>query len=97
MLTRIQSGQRVCRTCLREIRAISARQWATPEDVRWLRARGFDVSDDLPQAECERLQMVDLLRSHGLSIGLDASCNDVKRLAKWLGLHPRPSRQRQAA
>ena len=97
ILTRIQSGQLVCRTCLREIRTPPAGQLARLEDIRQLRTRGFEISDDLTQGECERLQMVDLLRSHGLSISLDISCKDVKRLTKWLGLRSRRSQAHMVA
>ena len=97
ILTRIESGQLVCRTCLREIRAPSPTQSAKLEDIRQLRAGGFDVSDDLTQEECERLQMVDLLRSNGLSISLDAPCKDVKQLVRWLDLRSRLGQMRTVA
>jgi hypothetical protein len=97
VLTQIESGQLVCRTCLREIRTSPTGQMAKLDDIQQLRNRGFDVHDDLTQEECERLQKLDQLRSQGLSIVLDTPYKDVERLCKWLHLPSRAIKPHLAA
>lgn len=60
-LTRIASGQLICRTCLREIRP--PRKYLATESALWyLRKRGFNVPDDLSREESNRLLLLNAAR-----------------------------------
>jgi len=55
LVTRIESGQWVCRFCMREFRPPRAKNLATLEQIAQLRAVGLDVSDNLTKREYQKL------------------------------------------
>ncbi len=52
------------------------------EKVRELRAKGYDVSEDLTKIECQRLELIDTLRAAGMAVPLDVTFPDLERLTK---------------
>jgi hypothetical protein len=83
LLTKIESGQLVCVTCLREIRGPRrAKDLATPEQIAHLREQGFDVQDDLPKMEHRRLTVMITLRDRGVPFNSSATSDDLEELQR---------------
>lgn len=64
-LTTIDSGQGLCRNCLREFRPPRDKNQASLKEIAYLRETGFDVADNLSKQECKRLMLVDKFRRSG--------------------------------
>jgi hypothetical protein len=80
VLRQIESGQSVCKTCLREIHGPKgSTKLARLTQIENLRQRGFDVSDDLTKAEADRLERVYSLRSIGIDVPLDTPLEELVR------------------
>ena len=86
VLTKIQSGQWVCHTCLREIRG-PTQHFVSAEAVASLRRKGFNVPDKLTREEYRRLAdehtrqwQIAEVRSVGMSVRDDAPLDEVERL-----------------
>jgi len=56
LLTELNSGQKICRTCLREIRPQRPKHLATFKQIDDLRELGIDVSDDATKEDVKRLK-----------------------------------------
>ena len=90
VLTQIESGQLVCVTCLREIRGPKRPEYlATIETIKQLRAKGYDVSEELTKVEGQRLEAVDTLRAAGMTVPLNATFPELQRLGKIQALRSR--------
>jgi hypothetical protein len=81
ILTQIESGQFLCRTCLRELRPPRPKNLAREMDIAHLQSKGFKVGDDLDKEECRRLLLVDELRDQGEKIPDDAPLDLLNRIA----------------
>jgi hypothetical protein len=80
-LTQIESGQWVCTTCLREIRGPKRpASLASPEQIAYLRQKGFDVPEDLPKTEHRRLIMVVTLQDRGIAVDPSATLEELEEL-----------------
>jgi len=80
-LTQIESGQWICVTCLKEIRGPQRpKHLATPEQINTLRKQGFDVSDDLPKAEYQRLTAMITLQDRGVPFNSSATLEELEEL-----------------
>ena len=55
ILTKLKSGQKICRTCYREIHPTRPKHMATYAQIDRFRERGFDVGDDLTKEDVKRL------------------------------------------
>lgn len=80
-LTQLDSGQWICRTCLREIRPPRPKHLATPKSIAYLRSMGFSVSDDLARIECERLLSLNALHVSGVTVPYDTPHAELDRLS----------------
>lgn len=86
VLTKIESGQWVCRTCLREIRG-PKQQFVSPAAVASLRKKGFTVPDRLTREEYHRLAdahtrrwQLQEVRAAGFNVPDDAPLEELDRL-----------------
>ena len=79
VLTKIESGQRVCRTCLREIRPPRPNTWATEKTIARLRDAGLDVPDDLSKEEGERLSLWAACLDAGKKLPTDTPIEELER------------------
>jgi hypothetical protein len=90
LLTKIETGQLVCRTCLREIRGPERPDYMAPlEKIKELRAKGFDVSEELTKTDAQRLDLVASFRAAGFALPQDANPAELARLGKILDLRSR--------
>ena len=90
LLTKIESGQLLCRTCLREIRGPERpKHMATLEKIKELRAKGFDVSEELTKTDAQRLDLVASFRAAGFAVPQNANPAELARLGKILDLRSR--------
>lgn len=94
VVTQIESGDLLCRTCLRELRPPRAKHFATPKQLEWLRARGVNVGFETTKEEAarlrkilrareietRRLQMISSARERGLNVSSDATIEQTKQL-----------------
>jgi hypothetical protein len=88
VLTRIESGQFVCRTCLREIRGPKrAANMASLEKMKELRAKGFDVSEELTASQAIILETTASLDCMKSRIPPGATYADVMRI--WEEVRPK--------
>lgn len=80
-LTQIESGQWVCRTCLREIRGgLSQKDFASNKQIGYLRNNGFDVPDRLLKTEYFRLSALSELRRTYPDLPEDTPAEELERL-----------------
>ena len=95
ILTKIESGQQVCRTCLREIRGPRI-DYVSPDAVESLRKKGFDVPDRVTREEYHRLSdqylrdcYIKELRAAGKAVGNDTPLAELERLRRIVRLQQR--------
>ncbi|MCG3130201.1 MAG: hypothetical protein FLDDKLPJ_00954 [Phycisphaerae bacterium] len=74
----IESGQWLCRTCLRELHPPRPKHLASLKTIENLRASGLVVGEDLPKDEADRLSRVLQIRGHGIAIHQDASLGELQ-------------------
>ena len=80
-VAQIESGQWVCRSCLREIRGPQRpKSLATPEQIAHLREQGFNVPDDLPKLEYRRLAEIIVLRGRGVPFNMAATLEELEAI-----------------
>jgi hypothetical protein len=83
VLTKIDSNQWVCVTCLREIRGPQRpKHLATLKEIAYLRQQGFDVQDDLSKVEAKRLTNMTVLRNRGISFNPSATLEELELLER---------------
>jgi hypothetical protein len=61
-LKRIESGQLLCVTCLRELRPPRSKHLASMANIRFLRKRGLEVGDEITKEEYHRLRLCCAIR-----------------------------------
>jgi len=95
VLTKIESGQLVCCTCLREIRGPRI-EYATVGAVESLRKKGFEVPDRITKEEYHRLSdqylrdcFIKELRAAGKAVADDISLAGLERLRRIVRLQKR--------
>jgi hypothetical protein len=80
VLTRIESGQNVCVTCLREIRGPRrSKRLATPSQIAHLREQGYVAPDNLTVTEYRRLHTMTVLRARGIAYSPTARLRELER------------------
>lgn len=89
VLTEIESGQRVCRTCLRELRPPRPEHLAREKDITYLRQQGFNVGDDLTKNEADRLFDLNFVRTYGKQVSFGTAAEELDRLARVVRLQER--------
>ncbi len=80
VLTKIQSGQQVCQSCLREIRGPDWSKLATLKQVESLQMEGYRVDEKLTKEEYNRIRMSQTLKERGVAFSPTASLDDLSQL-----------------
>lgn len=80
VLTKIQSGQQVCQTCLREIRGPEWANLATLKQIESLRRNGHQVDDSLTKEEYARILATMYLEQKGIRVDQSASVESLLKL-----------------
>ncbi len=79
VLTRIDSGHLVCKTCLRQfLPPPRKKHLATVKHIAYLRGVGFTVPDDLTRIEAKRLGRISLARSWGSDVDTTATDAEIE-------------------
>lgn len=90
VLTKIESGQSVCRSCLREINdGLTEKDFATEKQVAYLRSIGFQASGRLLRDEYRRLAGLYALRFDFPNLPDSTSAEEVERLEILMRLRRR--------
>lgn len=76
-LRRLDSGQWVCHTCLREIRPARAKGDVPLATIRRLQAAGFHVDDYAANDEVRRLKAIENLRHQGVHLPESATTDQI--------------------
>lgn len=78
VLTRIESGQAVCKSCLQELSPPPRPpHLASLQEIKWLRRDGFEVPDDLTKDQVSRLYALQRAQAYGLNVSFDASEEEI--------------------
>lgn len=80
VLTHIDSGQRICRTCLQELRPTRPKHLASAQQLARLREQGINVGPDTTRADVKRFQRILQARQRGLDVSDDAPIEYVDQL-----------------
>lgn len=78
VLTRIDSGHLICRTCLRELSPPRPKHLATLKQIGRLRAEGLDVPDDLTKERLNHLNLVLFARGQGLEVDVNSTETEIR-------------------
>lgn len=99
ILFKIESGESVCRSCLREIRyPLTEKDFALEEHITRLRKMGFQVSDSLSRNEYHRLMGIYCLRQFDYpNLPYDTPADEVARLEILVRLQGRDVAVSQSA
>lgn len=79
VLTEIDSGQALCRTCLKEIRPPRPKHLATHQQIQRLRGNGIRVTEDITKEDVKRYNKIVELRRLGIDVSDDATEAELAR------------------
>ena len=85
VLSRLESGHWVCRTCMRHL-SPPKKDLANADTVTYLRNAGIPVPDRLTKAEARRLCNINFVRCYGPRISLDTPADEAERIARIIRL-----------
>jgi len=80
VLTTLDSGQRICRTCLRQLRPPRPAHLASANQINRLRSQGFDVDDETTKDEADKLEARIEIRNAGIRIDKNTDGEELARL-----------------